>query len=169
MALPNTVPGDLTVGGNLSVRSMSPIANSVNDASVQAGSKVNASKLQAGVRKGYFKPRTTVAATDTQMIYRVYGATAAVQSFVAGISGTAAVGAATVTFDLKKNNVSILTGVVTIDNTVAQYGSVAGVLAAGALTLVAGDVLEVVVTATAGGGTLPQGVFAEVVIYEDPS
>jgi hypothetical protein len=72
---------------------------------------------------------------------------------------TPAVGAATVTVDLKKNGTSVLTSVVTITNAQAAYARVAGAIATAAY--VAGDVFTVVVTATAGGGTLPQGLFAD--------
>jgi hypothetical protein len=67
-----------------------------------------------------------------------------------------AVGAATVTVDVKKNNVSILTAVITLDT-----GNTARVAEAGTIltaSAVAGDTYELVIVATAGGGTLAHGV-----------
>lgn len=68
------------------------------------------------------------------------------------------------TVDLKKNGTSVLTSTVTIDHTVAAYTQVAASIATN--TYVAGDVFEVVVTATAGGGTLPQGLFVALITRE---
>jgi hypothetical protein len=166
-AAQNKLNGDMVIVGNFSASTMTPVASSVNDASIQSGSKVAASKLQEGTRQRYSQPNTT-ATTETRVLHRIYGATAAVVGFHAGVIG-AAVGAATVTVDLKVNGTTILTSVVTVDNTVAAYGSVAATLAAGAATLVAGNVLTIVITATAGGGTLPTGFFCEAIVWEDPS
>jgi hypothetical protein len=166
-AAQNKLNGDMVIVGNLSATTMTPIANSVDENSLKSGVKLPASKLQAGTRKVYAQPNTS-ATSETRVLHRVYGATAAVVGFHAGVIG-AAVGAATVTVDLKVNGTSILTSVITIDNTVAAYGSVAAALAAGAASLVAGNVLTIVITATAGGGTLPTGFFCEAVVWEDPS
>ena len=79
--------------------------------------------------------------------------------FSAGVLA-AAVGAATVTIDLKKNGTTILAGLLTIDNTLAintlKFNTPSS------LTLATNDVLTLVITAAAGGGTLPTGLFINV-------
>lgn len=76
----------------------------------------------------------------------------------------AAAGDSTVTVDVLKNGATVLTGVITINSTHAAYAKVPGVIAAAAYA--AGDVFEFVFTATAGTGTLPQGVWADLILDE---
>jgi hypothetical protein len=83
--------------------------------------------------------------------------------FKAG-SVTACVGAATITVDLKKNGVSVLTATIVLDN-----ANTARVVEAATITTtaaVAGDVFEVSVAVAAGGGTIGSGVFAYAEFYE---
>ena len=168
--LSTTIQGDVIVTGNISPASFTaPSSQFVGDTQVKTGAKISASKLQTRISKIIADNNSAVATSYRRTIWRVFGATCALQDFRIGIAGTAAVGAATVTVDLFKNGSTILTATVQITNALAQYGTVAASLAAGALTLVAGDVLEISITATAGGGTLPNGFFAALVGYEDPS
>jgi hypothetical protein len=68
----------------------------------------------------------------------------------------APIGVATYTVDIKKNNVSVLTGVVTLDNSYTARASKNGVLVAPAnLVVAAGDFFEAVIVSTPGGGTAP--------------
>jgi hypothetical protein len=75
----------------------------------------------------------------------------------------AAVGGATGTVDIKKNGTTILTGTISIDNTLAARTELAGTLS-GTPTVQPGDVLEAVVTANVGGGTLPTGLAVSVAV-----
>ena len=75
-----------------------------------------------------------------------------------------AAGAATVTVDLRKNGTTILSGVITLNNTHVAYAEVAGTISSA--RYVTGDVFEIVLTATAGGGTLPQGVYVNTIFRE---
>lgn len=135
----------------------------VTNAKVSASAAISASKLQHQHRVKFDQPNTS-ATSETRVIYRCYGATGTIKEFAAGSIAIAA-GAATVTLDLKKNGTSVLSGVITLDtgNTarVAELASLSGT------SLAAGDVLEVVTVATAGGGTLPTGVFASLTVEED--
>ena len=94
----------------------------------------------------------------------VYGTTGTVVAFEVG-SVTACTGDSTITVDLHKNGASILTGVITLDSANTAYIVEAGTLSSA--TLADGDVLEVVVNATVGTGTLGNGVFASCIIRED--
>jgi hypothetical protein len=76
-----------------------------------------------------------------------------------------AVGGATVTVDVKKNGATVLSSVITLDS-----GNTARIMENGTLsgtTLAAGDFLEAVIVATAGGGTIPTGLLVQVIIDED--
>lgn len=164
--MPETViPTDLFVNGRIRATSMTVPTSTITDASVQSGAAIDAAKLQHQHRAPYNQPNTTATA-ETRVIYRCYGTTATLLAFHAG-SIVANAGAATITVDLRKNGTTVLSGVITLDNTntarVAEAGSVS------VTALVAGDVLEVVTTATAGGGTIGTGLFAFATINEMPS
>lgn len=104
------------------------------------------------------------AASVTIPIHECRGTAGTIRSFRAG-SIAIAVGAATVTVDLKKNGVTVLSAVITLDTGNAARVSEAGTLST--TSLAAGDLLEVVVVATAGGGTLPTGLWCTLLVDED--
>lgn len=107
---------------------------------------------------------TGTAATATVPIFECRGATGTIRQIRAG-SIVANIGAATVTIDLKKNGTTVLSGVITLDS-----GNTARISEGGTLSvtsLVVGDLLEIVVTATAGGGTLATGLWVDVTVDED--
>lgn len=142
-------------------------ANTVGDAGVTAASPLNTTKTRRRFNKGYAQNVGAAAASVTGVVVHVvYGAVGTVIAVRAGVV-VAAVGAATVTIDIKKNGTTILTAVITLDVANTIYIVEAGSVSVSGL--VAGDVLTAVLVATAGGGTLPQGVFVDVVIDEDPS
>lgn len=165
MPVANTIQGDTSINGNISANSMTPIANSVTNASVQVGAAVDGAKLGSILRKMYSQPNVA-ATSERRVIYRAHAA-GTVLNFRAG-SIAIAVGAATVTLDLKKNGVSILTVVITLDTANVAFVSEEATLTGGAPYAV-GDVFDVTVTATAAGGTLPTGVYAEFVSNEAPA
>jgi hypothetical protein len=76
----------------------------------------------------------------------------------------AATGDSTVTVDVYKNGVSVLTGTVSLDNSKAAYSKTLATLSVTAYT--AGDVFEVVQTISAGTGTLPHGVCTQLTFNE---
>lgn len=160
---PSSVNGDLVVAGGFSCQSMTIPANAVGDAQIPAAAGIKYSKLQQLRQIGYAQPNSA-ATTETREILAVRGATATVLELVVGAI-VAAVGAATVTVDLRKNGVTILSAVVTLDSTTAAYILKSATILTPAL--VVGDVLTVVITATAGGGTLPTGFFVQVRVAED--
>jgi hypothetical protein len=157
--------GDLYVNGALASKSFTPPASCIGDAAVVASAGIQSTKLQQQPVAKYAQPGGSTAVTERKETHTVYGATAKIASIKAGLI-VANIGAATITVDLLKNGSSILTSVITLDNTVAAYGKVNGVVASP--NLVQNDVLEVNVVATAGGGTIGKGVFAHIVIQEDP-
>lgn len=157
------IDGDLFVGGALGCRTLSPPAGSITNAAVAALAGVSASKLQHQHRVPWSQANVTAAA-ETRVVYVCHGTTGTVLAFVAG-SIAKAVGDSTATIDLKKNGTTVLSAPIVLDN-----ANTARVVEAGTVSvpaLVAGDVLEVVVTVSAGSGTLPTGLFAAVTLEED--
>lgn len=147
--IPNDVliTGVLTPQGGISL----PI-NAVADAQVISGASIQATKLTHDHFEKYAQAGTVATAGPLPFFEARNGGT--LVEFGAG-SIAVAVGAATVTIDLKKNGSTVLTSVITLDNTntirIARLATIA------AASYVVGDWFEIAVTATAGGGTLPTG------------
>lgn len=162
MAAPTTFPGDVHISGSLTCGSFTPSSGSVTNASVSASAAVQASKLEHQYQPVYRQNGSASSVTET--IHVGYGATGDIIAFRAG-SVAIAVGAATVTVDLKKNGTTCLSGVITLDSGNTAYTPEAGTLTT--TTYVAGDVFTIVTVATAGGGTLPTGLFVQPIFRED--
>lgn len=170
MASPVVVPEDLTVRGTLRVvGGLALPVDSVGDTEWDASDPLdylNADHLFAPV---FSQPSGTAATNVTNQPIHVAAAAGQILSVFVG-SVVACVGAATIVVDVKKNGTTVLTGTVTLDSANTAYIGESGTLAgAGAPTLAAGDVITVSVTATAGGGTLGQGVFVRVRLWEAAS
>lgn len=143
--------------GGLSVPALA-----VGNSAIAAAAGIEASKLQHQHQPVFAQPNTT-ATSETRALHVCYGATGTVIAFRAGSIAINA-GAATVTVDIKKNGTSILSAPITLNSSNTNR-----VVAAGTIStpgLVAGDLLEVVTVATAGGGTLATGVYAQAIITE---
>jgi hypothetical protein len=159
-----TFPEDLNVQGTLTCKNINLPAASVGDAEIESAAKINASKLNHAHRVIYAQGSSSNAAAATQVVHVVVGAAGTVQAVKAG-AVVPAVGAATATVDVRKNGTTILTSPITLNNSQTARQQVSG--AVSVTSLVAGDVLEIVTTATAGGGTLAQGLFAAIDIFEE--
>ena len=78
----------------------------------------------------------------------------------------ACVGDATITIDVHKNGVSILTSTFNITSSYSPYDDpLEGTISSG--TVAAGDIIEVEITVNAGSGTLGKGVFVSADIVEN--
>lgn len=161
----STIEGALRVRGSLVADSISLPANTVGDAEVGTASPITADKLIHQYGPVFDQPNTT-ATSETRVIHVARGP----GTIVAFRAGTIAAcsGAATITVDLKKNGTTVLSSVITLDNAntarVVEAGTISGTQTVGD-----GDVLEVVTVATAGGGTLGTGLFAQAIIREEGS
>lgn len=164
MAIVNTITGDLHVAGNINSRTMSIPAGTVEDDDVKAAAGLAASKLEHQHQKVYAQESSAAAAAEDRVVHVVYGATGSIVGFEAG-SVVACVGDSTITIDLHKNGSSILSAAIVLDSTNTAY-----IVETGAIdtsTLADGDVLEIVITVSAGTGTLGKGLFASVILRED--
>ena len=155
------VPSDLHVEGQITGESMVVPANAVTDSSVSSVAAIQATKVVHQQLRSYAQPNTT-ATTETKTIHVARGSGNVTEFYAGSIAINA--GAATITVDLKKNGVSILSSVITLNSSNTARVAVAGTISSA--SYVAGDWFEVVATATAGGGTLGTGVFAQMTAQE---
>ncbi len=163
MATPTVIQGDVHIVGNLTGATVTPSSSTVTDAAVSASAAISASKIQQ--QYVFNLCFTGSAASGTYGFHIAYGAGTIVAIQAASV--TAAVGAATVTIDLKKGGSSVLTGVITLDNANTARTAEAGSISSASYS--AGNFFEVVTVATAGGGTLPTGLVISVVLRENPN
>jgi hypothetical protein len=159
------IPTDLYLGGNFSCKQFTPPSGCITDAAILGAAGVQASKLQHQHQQRYAQNSTTTGAADQQVLHVVRGATATILELKVGAI-TAAVGAATATFDLLKNGTTILTATAVLGSGTANFATIspAGYTST---SLVTGDVLELKVTVAAGGGTIAKGLFALLSLRED--
>lgn len=162
MADLSTHSGDLLVTGRLIAGTISLPADAVQDTQVIAAANLAASKLEHQYQKVWAQESTTDAATERRVVHVVKGTTGTLISFKAG-AVTVAGAATTVTVDLLKNGTTVLTSVITLDNSQVAYELEDG-SAFTSTALVVGDVLEIKLILT--GTNEPKGVFAEVVLRE---
>lgn len=156
--------GDLHVTGTISGGTTSLSSGAVLNASVAANAGIDADKLEHRFQKVVAQESGTTSATEDRVVHVVHGTTGTVVAFEAG-SVTACAGAATITVDLHKNGTTILSAPITLNSSSTAY--IVQTATISSASLADGDVLEVVIVATAGGGTLGNGVFASVQLDED--
>lgn len=138
----------------------------VKKATVEDGAGIEATKLEHQHRAIWAKESDTTAVAEDHVIHVVKGTAGTLKSFKAGCV-VASTDADTITVDLHKNGVSVLVAAIVIDDEDAAYALVEGTIDTAAV--VAGDVLEVVVTIQEDGGDVGKGVFAYLDLHEDVS
>jgi hypothetical protein len=149
------IEGNVFVDGSLQAKTLVPSDGCVTNAKVVTDAQLDAAKLRHRNRGHFTQPNTT--ATAERKIVYVARHSGNVLSFVAGSIAICA-GAATMTVDLQKNGVSVLTAVITLNSSSVNLVAQAATISVAAY--VAGDVFEIISTATAGGGTIGTGLFA---------
>ena len=155
---------DVAVRGVLSPSTLVIPTNSITSSTqVQAGANLNADKLEQRFFPHWSQPNSA-ATTETRTLF-VANRGGTVNSVKAG-SIAAAIGDSTVTLDIKKNGTTILSAVITLDSANTARITEAGTIS-GDGTFVAGDWYEAVITATAGTGTLPFGLFVQLEVDQD--
>lgn len=161
--------GDATVTGALRVfGTFTPASSSLNGTAINPSVPVDETRLRAHHVARYLESAATTIATKTiRLITKVKGATGKILSFDASMS-TACLTTATVTIDIKKNGTTILSGTLNFANTDAANTAknIASLLTS--TSLVVGDYIDAVITASASGGTLGAGFSCELRWAEDP-
>jgi len=141
-------------------------ASCVYDTHIVAGAAIQYTKVGQKYQPRYAQSGSSAVVADRAVIHVCRGSSGSVVSARVGVT-TAATGAATTTVDVQKNGTTILSATVSVGTT-AAYTLLAPTISVS--SLVAGDVLEVVVSGVAaGGGTLAKGVFAVLEISETPA
>lgn len=136
----------------------------VGNADIEEDAGIEASKIEHPIRHTYAQAMGAVVASVTKVGVHISRATGTIVSFEAALT-QANVGAATVTVDLKKNGTTCLTGAISFSSADANYAVKAGTLSV--TTFDDDDVFELTIVATAGGGTLAQGLTVHTQLYED--
>ena len=178
MAAPDTIPGDLVVGGTLSCGRVSLPAGSVANVQISAGATGNyvvAEKLEhqaPGAMGGsvqLFDPTTAVAAV-TRTLGMAFGA-----GTIEGISAwieVAATGAdRTITVDLQRSTgggayASVLSTTIGFTNASAIRIAVNGTISGAAY--VAGDIFRITVSVAGVAGAQATGLTVRVRVHEEP-
>ncbi len=160
---PSVINGDFYFSGTCIFAGARFASGTMTDDSVVALANIAASKLEQQVFSSVnLSNHATLATAMRVPIHRVNGTTGTLIKF--GVTCTVlAGGGGSATIDLKKNGTTILTGTFNIDSTATVYTLVepAGFTST---SLVAGDQLDVEVTAVAG--TAPKGLTAWMVSRE---
>ena len=158
--------GNIVFAGRITPEALDIPAGALVNAGVASNAGLAVGKLEHQHQPPYAQESDTTAAAEDRVIHTVYGLTGKIEAFAVGCV-VANVGAAVVTFDLHKNGATVLTATVDVDSGDAAYAVVEATVDPAEEDLAADDVLEVIVTVAAGGGTLGKGVFARTVISED--
>jgi hypothetical protein len=158
------IDGDLTVRGTLNCGAITLPQNAIDSSSqIKAGTNISADKTEQRFFPCYSQPNTAATAeTRTLFVARRAGT---LNEVVAG-SIVAATGDSTTTINVRKNGTTVLAAPIVLDNAntdrVVESGSVSG-----GGGFVAGDHLDVVITISAGTGTLPTGVFVQLEVDQN--
>src|SRR5262249_39085608 len=125
-----------------------------------------APKVQQQYHRTYEQGRGASVASKTGEPIHVARGPGTLVDFAAGVSvaGVGWAGGGQIVVDLLKNGVSILSAKPTILPAPAAFAILPGTISAAGYS--ANDVFEVVVTVTAGTGTIPQGLFVRAVFQE---
>lgn len=156
------IQGNVHVNGALSASQTVPSNGSVTDGAVASNANIDADKLEHRHVRSIQQERDTTAATREDFVHCAL-ANGTLRVFRAA-AHTVAVGAATVVFDLLKNGATVLSAPITLNSSSAANDPAEATIASASYT--AGDVFVLTVTATAGGGTLPTGPWAQAVFDE---
>lgn len=137
-------------------------AQSIGDQEFGTSDPLGAEKQEHQHTQRYAQAHGTAAVAHRQVLHAARSAGQLLE-FRAGVS-VACVGDSTITVNLYKNGSTILSAPVVIDSGDAAYDLLDAAFASS--SFVADDVFEVVVTVSAGTGTLGQGLVAQLMARE---
>ena len=159
------VEGDIHFAGNVTFGAGVTLPNgAVTAGKVAAGASIESTKIQQRNRAPWQQGDSAANVVDgTQVVYIVTGASGTLREFKAGCVTPCTTGAS-ITVDLKKNGASVLSAVITLDQTQTARQLVGAAIST--MAVAAGDVLEVVIDATPGAGTIGKGIFGYLTLDE---
>ena len=158
MANPTSFPGDGDFQGELRCTDLK-ITNSTNKIEAKYSDDCLSVVL-------YADSLATIAAAETGLVGWVAFGAGTIKGVKCG-SIVAAVGDSTVTIDVKKDGTTVLDSTVVLDSSNVAYTPEDATLDGTAVAFTAGDVFTVVITVSAGTGTLPYGVYVALSLYQD--
>lgn len=162
----NVMEGGLTVRGPLKADSISVPINSVGSEQFDGADPLAVDKQRHQYSQHVRQDHGTVTVDKRQVIHVARG-NGTIRSFRIGqVVANSGGGTPTVTVTLLKNGANILNATLTL-TTQAAFDTNDGTFTSA--TYLADDVFEVNVTVAAGGGTLGQGFFAQMVVDEEES
>ncbi len=158
------IEDSLHVSGHLSAASMSVPDNTIKDSAVASDANISAAKLQHQHHFTYVQDGTVASATTPVSLVRAQGGGTVID--VIAVLKTANTGDATVSVDVQVGGTSILTS--PIQFTSADPGGTVkkATLDSSKVSRNQNDVLDVVVTASVGTGSLGQDLLVMVVVRE---
>lgn len=153
----SNIDGSLNVANRLTCKFFTPPAECITDAAVASDTQLAADKLQHQ-HAPTFSQDIGATATAQGKVLHVARFAGKLESFHAG-SVVACIGAATITWNLKKNGTTVLSSTLVLNSSNTAYVSVPATLNPAAVDYVAGDTFTAELTAAAGGGTIGTGAF----------
>lgn len=163
----NVVDGDLNVRGDLIISAGGQLGvpeGAFGNTQMSATDPLDPDKITWQLVEKYWQVHGSATVTARVPFHLALGP-GDIHSITAGIV-VPAVGDSTVTVDLYRNGASIATPI-SIDSGDGAYDLLAMTIDANESDYVADAVFELVVTATAGTGTLPQGLFVFGTFHEE--
>ncbi len=173
--MPQTrIESDLLVVGTISATGDNlPSTGTITNTHVSASAAIAATKVQQqrNVTVELYGPTTAVAAL-TKWVASVRGVTGTLIAVKSAIAVVATGADRTITVDLQKSTgagafATVLSGTMGFTNVSAVRTFVAGTFSVA--TLLAGDILEVIVTVAGGAGAQATGLTVQLIYTEDPS
>lgn len=159
----STLQGDYYFPGAVRIGTLVIPDSAVGDQQFNAADPLTAAKQQHQYVEKFTQASGSNAAAETRVVHHAHAGGTVAAVHVGSV--VAATGNSTVTVDVKKNGTTILSSTIVLDNGNTAYVSEAGTVSVS--SYIAGDTFTVVVSVSAGSGTLPQGLFVAVVFRED--
>ena len=162
----NVLNDDLLVRGTLRADFVQMPVNSVGDNEFKSADPLTVEKQRHQYSQLYSEDSGSAITDINGKAIHTARADGTIRAFRAGVV-VACVGAATIDVDLLKNGTTVLSSALELDNTNTAYAIEDGTINTAAYS--ADDVFTITITGTAGGGTLGQGIFVELVVDEEES
>ena len=163
MSNPSRFPGDIYVQGTVICGGINLPNECVGNANINPIDPIYPQNLLMEHVKTFSQDRGSVAAAERKVMHVANGNGTLLQ-ISCGVT-VANIGAATITIDFYNNGVSILSAPITLNSTNTAYSSQLGAFATPNYSQF--NVFEVVVTVSASGGTLGQGLWVQGVFQEN--
>jgi hypothetical protein len=163
---PTTLQGNLIINGRVTPKELDYPVGSLTNAGLSPSADLETHKMRHQYRGVHADKSGTTTAAFSAVLFHAHG-TGELKGFRVG-NIAPCIGDSTITVDLKKNGSTVLSSTVVLDNAntarVAEIATVNPSLIAYA----ANDVFEMVVTVSAGTGTLGTGLFGSATFNELP-